>query len=211
MKTIYAVLLLTLCVVAPSFAAEGKISISPYVGSFMLPSNENINSRPILGARAGYTLADNIIIEGDLNFGLGRDRNFKESNSIRYGVDMLYLLPTDTTADWTNSKISVFFAGGIGGNILASPNKETQNYFTLNAGVGVKYLLIDNPSGVSASLRGDIRQILSFEQSTRMNLCYTGGVSFTFGSNIQAVQPLSASAKDEVDNLWAAWYIKDAK
>ena len=170
------------------------ISITPFVGSYMLPSNQNLNSRPILGLRGGYNFNENFTAEAVVSYGLGRDRDARETNSVRYGVDLLYhfLLPEHL------NKFVPFLAIGAGGNYLTTPDTPgtpaigSKNFATVNAGGGLKYFIADD-----IALRGDIRQVTSFENSTRMNVEYSAGVTFNFGGVKKPIPPVPACAEAE--------------
>lgn len=174
------------------------ITVSPFVGSYVLPSNQNLNSRPILGLRAGYNFNENLTAETVVNYGLGRNSNARESNSTRYGVDVLYhfLLPEHM------NKYVPFVAMGGGGNYLTTPDTSgtpsiaSKNYATFNVGGGLKYFMTED-----IALRGDIRQVTSFESSTRMNVEYTAGVTFNFGGVRKPTPPVPACAAAETKTV----------
>jgi len=101
-------------------------------------------------------------------------RNGCDLDVYLYHIDGLYHF-------WPSEKLVPFIAAGAGAIVFDPENESRDKDFMLNYGVGVKYFLAD-----SVALRGDVRHVISFDQ-TQSNLLYTAGLMFSFGGGEKAV------------------------
>jgi outer membrane beta-barrel protein len=193
MKTILknllpAVLLVTLT--TPGFAEnrQGSLNISPFVGGYMLDTDQREESRPIFGLRGGYNFSDNWGIEAMFGYSLTQTRldyGSREVDLYRYGGDILYHFMPDST-------LVPFVAAGFGGTSFTIPNTPSaENHYAglFNYGAGLKYFVAPD-----VALRGDLRHVLLFNDLGTNNLEYSVGLTFQFGGVRKTVSAIKAAA-----------------
>lgn len=186
--THYLVVLLFLFVIVSPAAAEGiradSFSLSGIVGGYTFDGVQHLETRPVVGIRAGYNLTRYWGVEALFDYvptestkaGLG------DANVYRYGGDLLlHLLP--------DNKLVPFIAAGYGGMTI---DRDNQSLFTRGAfeyGPGIKYFLNDN-----LALRGDFRHIIFHDHDTISNYEYTVGLTYQFGGMKPVPAPVVAPA-----------------
>jgi OOP family OmpA-OmpF porin len=175
----------------PAFAAnpDGAYTLSPFVGGHDFDSQQQLETSPIFGARAGYNFTPHWTGEFTLGYTLAESEvvNYPETDAYLYTLDALYHFnPED--------KLVPYVALGIGGMTLRQPapgfpdSEET----LINAGVGLKYFIADR-----VALRGDLRQLVGNDNS---NLVYTMGVTMQVGGAktvAAACVPCAADGNDK--------------
>ena len=174
-RAIIAIGLLPLlfCVSANSMA-ENKaksLTLSPFFGGYLFGNDQDIKSKPAYGLGIGYNLSKKLSIEGAFNY---IDTESKEDNSdidaLLYNINALYHFTP-------YKKLLPYISAGIGAITLNYQDEGDDTDFTINYGAGLKYFLNE-----SIALRGDIKRILSFNESHH-NLLYTIGLTFYFGGD----------------------------
>jgi outer membrane beta-barrel protein len=187
-KILPAILLVTLA--TPGFAEnrQGAVTLSPYIGGYVLDKDQHEESRPVFGLRAGYNFTKNFGAEATFDYSLTETRiiyGSREADRYRYGVDLLYHFMTD-------SKLVPFVVLGGGGtnfNIPNTPSAKSHYAGLVDYGVGVKYSITPD-----IALRGDVRHIVLVHDTGSNNLEYAAGLTFQFGGVRKAVAPLTEVA-----------------
>lgn len=192
-KILPGILLVTLA--TPGFAEnrKGAVTLSPFVGGYVLDKDQREESRPMFGLRAGYNFTKNFGAEAMAGYSLtetGLKYGSKEADMYRYGIDLLYHFMPD-------NNFVPFVALGGGGtnfNIPNTPSAESHYAGLVNYGGGVKYFV--NPD---IALRGDVRHVLLVHDTGKHNLEYAVGLTFNFGGERKAVTAVAvAEAAPEV-------------
>ncbi|MDD5722358.1 MAG: OmpA family protein [Syntrophales bacterium] len=170
----------------------GAASISPMVGGYAFDGEQDLDNGPTYGLGIGYNLDERWGVEAAFNY-IDTDFNTgnRDMNVSLYRLDGLYHFNI-------TDRFVPYLAAGVGG-IGFNPARGDSNYDTMiNYGVGVKYFLTE-----SIALRGDVRHVISFNE-TYNNLLYTMGLSFFFGGEkkvavvLPAPEPAPAPAKEIV-------------
>ena len=180
---------------------EGAFSISPFAGGYTFDGVQHAETAPVYGLRLGYDITKHIGVEYVVDF-LSTDvnrlsvRNSPEGapiighnslsiNALSYRMDVLYnFMPEGRLVPYLAlGGGGITFGHGSGFNAGGSNTDAT-----MNAGGGLKYFLTD-----SLALRGDARQLILFEDNTRLkgNWEYTAGVTFLFGDKKPAPAPVA--------------------
>jgi len=191
-KLLLPALLITIFTATQTFAQvqEGAFTASLFEGGYTFDDKQHLKTEVAHGVRLGYHLTSNWGIEGQLTYvPLKSTRATIQTEGEQYGLsgNLLYhFLPESQVVPY------VVLGGGL---------SERKNYFnsntdaTLDYGAGMHYFISDR-----VSLRGDVRNILSFHSSTRgqgdhwSNYEYTAGLTFQFGGTRPAA-PAPAMAK----------------
>lgn len=163
------VCLLCIAQTAPAEIRPGAVTLSPSVGGYVFEGNQCLEDEVAYGLALGYNFTEHWATE--LGF------NYVETESMRNGCDEdVYLYHIDGLYHFMPSERLVpFIAAGAGAIVFDPENAGSDEDFMLNYGVGVKYFLFEN-----VALRGDVRHVISFDQ-TQSNLLYTAGLMFSFG------------------------------
>lgn len=181
------ILLMTLA--APGLAdnREGAVTLSPFVGGYLLDHEQRYENRPMFGLRAGYNFTRHVTLEGMFGYSLTELKEKYGSREIdiyRYGGDILYHFAPE-------NKFVPFIAVG-GGNvnfhIPDTPSMKNHHSGLVNYGIGFKYFLTDN-----VALRGDARHVYLLNGSEHNNLEYSGGLTFQFGGKKNAAKAEAAA------------------
>lgn len=177
--TLTGLLLVTLT--TPGFAEnrEGAVTVSPFVGGYLLNKNQREESRPMFGLRAGYNFDKHFGVEAMFGYSLTETKRSlgtagsKETDMYRYGIDLLYHFMPDST-------FVPFVAVGGGGTNFKTPGittlEESHKAGLVNYGLGLKYFVAPD-----VALRGDVRHVLIFSDIGHTNLEYSVGLTFQFG------------------------------
>lgn len=188
--TLTGLMLVTLA--TPGFAEnrQGAVTLSPYVGGYMLDKKLPFESRPIFGLRAGYNFTEHLGAEAMIGYSLSETRlnagsaGSKETDLYRYGVDVLYHFMPE------NNFVPFVEVGG-GVTHFEVPNTPSigSPYFVgqVNYGAGVKYFVAPD-----VALRADVRHAILVQDVAKNNLEYAVGLTFNFGGVRKAVAPLAA-------------------
>jgi len=173
------VLLLTMLTVTHAGVTAESFSVSPYLGGYSFLGREHLETRPVVGVRAGYNFTKNFGTEAVFGYirTEGSHVDQGDINVYNYHLDALYhFMP--------GGPLVPYLAAGYGGQARESHFEEV-NRGVFNYGGGVKYFLNDN-----LALRGDLRHlVLKHDDHTFHNLEYTVGVDFLFGG----VKPMAAA------------------
>lgn len=167
--------LLLITLATPGFAEnrQGAVTVSPFVGGYLLDKEQREDNRPIFGLRGGYNFTKNLGAEAMFGYSLTKTKNGdRETDLYRYGVDVLYHFMPD-------SRLVPFVAIGGGGTNFNTPHTASapSHYAGLfNYGGGVKYFVSDN-----VALRGDVRHVVLVHDTGDHNLEYSAGLTFQFG------------------------------
>jgi outer membrane beta-barrel protein len=180
--------LLLITLATPGFAENrsGAVTLSPFVGGYLLDHNQREENRPIFGLRTGYNFTRNLGAEAMFGYSLTETKQefgSRETDLYRYGIDILYHFMPD-------SNFVPFIAVGGGGTNFVTPNtpSEKSHYAGLvNYGVGFKYFVVDN-----VALRGDVRHAVLIQDTGKNNLEYSAGLTFQFGGAKKAVKAVAA-------------------
>jgi outer membrane beta-barrel protein len=185
-------LLVTL--VTPGFAEnlKGAVTVSPFVGGYLLDKHQDEESRPSFGVRGGYNFTRNLSAEAMFGYSLTETRlsrgsaGSKETDLYRYGVDILYHFMPD-------NKIVPFIAIGGGGTNANTPNTPSlkgRSSGLVDYGGGVKYFVAPD-----IALRADVRHAILFHNPINNNLEYGVGLTFQFGGTRKAVAAVAVASE----------------
>lgn len=182
--------LLLVTLATPGFAEnrQGAVTVSPFVGGYVLDHDQSEENRPMFGLRAGYNFTKNWGAEGMFGYSLTEtksDFGSREVDNYRYGLDFLYHFMPD-------SNLVPFLAVGGGMThfqIPTTPSADNHYAGLVNYGAGVKYFVADN-----VALRGDVRHVLLVHDTGHNNLEYSVGLTFQFGGVKKAVAAKAAAA-----------------
>ncbi|MHB9061672.1 MAG: porin family protein [Desulfobacteria bacterium] len=154
----------------------GSWTLTPTVGGYTFEGNQNLETGPLFGLKAGYEWTEQVGVEGFL---MSVPTTLKEPEN--QGVDLFhgrgeilyYLTP--------KSRLVPYLAGGLGLTKTIYPPGYKYRYtrrIAVDAGAGLKY-------GLSPllALRADLRYLLLFGAHGQLenNIEYTAGLVFTFG------------------------------
>lgn len=187
MKKVYRYLIiLGLFLVATATASADYIkpnsfSFSGLIGGYTFAGEQHLETRPVLGLRAGYNFTQHFGFEGLFDYVRTEGTHSNgDADVYRYGGEFLWHFITDTR--WVP-----FLAAGYSAITI---DREDQKSFTkgiFDYGAGVKYFLTDE-----LALRGDVRHLLLQEHETLSNYEYTVGLTYQFGGNKPAPAPMAA-------------------
>ncbi len=188
--TLTGLLLVTLA--TPGFAEnrQGAVTVSPFVGGYLLDKDQREESRPIFGLRAGYNFTKHLGAEAMFGYSLTETRRgygSRETDLYRYGVDVLYHFMPD------KAFVPFVAVGGGGTNFKTpqTPRLKDHSAGLVDYGAGVKYFVSPD-----IALRGDVRHVLLIDDTGHNNLEYSVGLTFQFGG----VRKATAVIAEEVDN-----------
>ena len=187
MKKIIPVAVLMLMLgVAPSGYAQvtsGAYSLSPFYGGYSFEGNEDLETHPAMGFRAGYSFTPNWGLEGYLHAVKTKTDAFPGNPDVDlfgYGLEALYHFMPE-------GRLVPFLAAGIGGaRYDGSGGAGDRNKFTADYGFGLKYFLRDD-----LALRADVRHVIPFNDRYN-NLLYTIGLAFSWGGEKKMVAATKA-------------------
>lgn len=152
----------------------GAVSVSPMVGWYVFDDRQDIDSGPLGGLGLGYNFTR--------NWGAELMMDYIHADEEGHGNDTVhgYLGHLDALYHFMpEGKLVPYVAAGFGAiHLDQNPNgAETQGLF--NYGAGLKYFITN-----SIALRGDVRHIISFDESDN-NLAASLGMTFLFGGHKQ--------------------------
>ena len=189
-KILPGILLVTLA--TPGFAEnrQGAVTLSPYVGGYVLDNEQHEENRPTFGLRAGYNITENFGAEVMFDYSLTETEErygSREADRYRYGLDLLYhFMPKSNLVPFV-----VLGGGGTNFNIPNTPSAKNHYAGLVNYGAGVKYFV--NPD---IALRGDVRHVLLVHDLGDHNLEYAVGLTFNLGGKRKAVAPIAEEPAD---------------
>lgn len=168
----------------------GALTLSPMVGGHLFEGDQNLKQGTSYGLGLGHNIDWNWGVETVVNYIDTKSRAGGNVDAFLYRLDVLYHLFPD-------KKLIPYFAAGVGGITFDPDSGDNDSDFLVNYGGGVKYFLND-----FTFLRGDIRHIISFDD-TYNNLAYTLGLTFLFGGEkLKTVVQNKDSDGDGVYNLY---------
>ena len=170
------VLLLSLTGTVSAEMRAGAVSVSPMIGGYVFEGNQDLDNDLTYGLGIGYNLTERWGIEAAFNYiDTESDIGARDDTDVSLGrLDALYHFNT-------TGRFVPYLAAGVGG-IYFDPDRTSSDEDALvNYGAGVKYFLTEN-----VALRGDVRHVISFDD-THHNLLYTAGLTFFFGGEKKAV------------------------
>ncbi len=179
-----SVLAIFFCCLSLTAAAEhqqGAFTISPMFGGHTFEGNLSLDTSDFWGVGLGYNLTENWAIEGvytrtDAD---ADDASTSDTKVETYRLDALYHFTPE-------KKLVPYVALGLGA-IYSSPDSNAdRDHFLLNYGAGIKYFILDN----LIALRADVRHLVDFPEPDH-SLQYSAGLTFQFGNNNPAPQPIA--------------------
>ena len=182
--------LLLVSLATPGFAEnrKGAVTLSPFVGGYVLDSDQREESDPMFGLRAGYNFTKNFGAEAMFGYSLTETRpryGSRETDLYRYGVDLLWhFMPDNNFVPFI-----VLGGGGTNFNIPNTPSAESHYAGTVSYGGGVKYFV--NPD---IALRGDVRHAILVHDTGDNNFEYSVGLTFNFGGERKAVAAITETS-----------------
>jgi outer membrane beta-barrel protein len=188
-KLLPAILLVTLA--TPGFAEnrQGAVTVSPFVGGYVLDKHQHEESRPEFGLRAGYNFTENFGAEAMFGYSLTETRipyGSKEADRYRYGVDLLYhFMPQNNFVPFV-----ALGGGGTNFNIPNTPSEKSHYAGLVDYGGGVKYFV--NPD---LALRADVRHAILVHDTGNNNFEYSVGLTFNFGGVRKAVKAIAETSE----------------
>jgi outer membrane beta-barrel protein len=184
------ILLMTLTTPGLAENRQGAVTITPFIGGYVLDKDQREESRPIMGVRGGYNFTENLGVEAMAGYSLTETKQSsgsRETDNYRYGVDILYHFMPRTN-------LVPFVAIGGGGTNFDTANSPSlgSHYAGLIAyGGGVKYFVAPD-----VALRGDLRHVLLVADTGHNNLEYSVGITFQFGGTRPAPAAITAAAEE---------------
>ena len=173
-----AVLALGVAGTGTAAVRPGTFSLTPTIGGYTFEGNQNLDSAPLFGVRAGYDFTKNWGLEGLFHYvpteldGSGAD---VDASTLRAEI-LYHLLP--------DARLVPFVAAGIGGQRLSGEGGyDSKTRAEVDYGLGVKYFLTE-----ALALRADLRHVVTFDRRFN-NLEYTLGLGFLFGGAAPAAPP----------------------
>lgn len=174
--------LLLVTLATPGFAEnrDGALTLSPFVGGYLLDHKQHEENRPIFGLRAGYNITEHWGAEAMAAYSLTETKQkytTRETDLYRYGGEVLYHFQPD-------HRLVPFIAVGGGGTNFHTPHTPSaKNHHAglFDYGVGLKYFV-----GKNVALRGDLRHVILFDDIGDNNLEYSVGLTFLFGGEKKA-------------------------
>jgi outer membrane beta-barrel protein len=183
--TLTGLLLVTFA--TPGFAEnrKGAVTLTPFVGGYVLDGDQREESRPEFGLRAGYNFTKSFGAEAMFGYSLTETKQkygSREADMYRYGVDLLWhFMPDNNFVPFI-----VLGGGGTNFNIPNTPSAESHYAGTVSYGGGVKYFV--NPD---IALRGDVRHAILVHDTGDNNFEYSFGVTFNLGGERKAVAAIT--------------------
>ena len=194
--------LLLVTLATPGFAEnrQGAVTLSPFVGGYVLDHDQQEKNGAIAGLRGGYNFTKNLGAEAMFGYSLTETKQAygsRDTDMYRYGVDIQYHFMPD-------SNVVPFIAVGGGGTSFYTPNgiNAKSHYAGLvNYGVGLKYFIAPD-----VALRGDVRHVLLVQDTGSNNLEYSVGLTFQFGERAKpapapVVKPLDSDGDGVPDSI----------
>lgn len=167
---------------------QGAVTVSPFVGGYVLDKDQHEESRPMFGLRAGYNFTENFGAEAMFGYSLTETKQrygSRETDLYRYGVDLLYhFMPQNNLVPFV-----VLGGGGTNFNTPNTPSAKSHYAGLVNYGAGVKYFVAPD-----VALRGDVRHAVLVHDTGNNNLEYSVGLTFQFGGVRKTVKAISEPA-----------------
>ena len=187
MRTIYRTTLIAVAIVfllplsARSEIKAGSFEVSPFGGYNFFESRQNLEDRPVFGARLGYNFTENFGIEAvgeyirtgvdDKAETWRKEGQFTspidDVDITSYHLDLLYHFMPE-------KKFNPFIAAGYG-FANYSPEINSRDMAIINFGLGAKYWLTDN-----IAFRFNLRDNMVYDETIH-NVEATVGIVFAFG------------------------------
>ena len=174
-------LLLAMLTGADAGVTAESFSVSPYVGGYSFFGREHLDTRPVVGVRAGYNFTSHFGVEAASDYIRTEERHEGgDVNVFNFNLDMLYHFMPE-------GPLVPYVALGYGWQHRNYPGDFETNPSAFNYGAGLKYFLTEG-----MALRGDLRHlIMKHDDHTFHNLEYTVGLDFLFGQT----KPAAAAAQ----------------
>lgn len=174
---------------------EKSFSLSPMIGGYTFDGGQNLETSPVYGIRAGYSLTRYWGLEAVFDY-VNTDVKHSDGSVdfYRYGLDVLWHFTPER-------KLVPYLAAGLGGMQLNGPkglDNADGSFAAVNVGAGIKYFLTD-----SLALRADVRDIMKFND-IQNNLEYTVGLVFYFGGEKPTVAQAQPPEKEKAPVTEAA-------
>lgn len=167
-----------LCGTAMAENRAGAFTVSPHAGWYGFDDRQDIDCGPMFGLGLGYNFTK--------NWGAELMMDYIHADESGHGNDTVHGFLSHVGALYhfmPDEKLVPYVAAGFGAIYLDdNPNgANTQGLF--NWGAGLKYFITE-----SIALRGDVRHIVSFDESDN-NIAASVGVTFLFGGKKKAAVP----------------------
>lgn len=155
---------------------SGEFTISPMIGGHIFEGNqdpfgfdEELDNGVTVSLGLGYQISKALGLELVINAtDTEADPGDVDINVYPVRLDLFYNLVQE-------GAFVPYIAAGMGSITFSADNVDNDTDFMVNYGLGVKYYMAD-----SIALRGDVRHLISFDE-TQSNLIYTVGLVFGFG------------------------------
>lgn len=164
----------------------GAVGVSPMIGGYLFDGNQDLDNDFAYGLGIGYNLTERWGLEAAFNYiDTESDVGARNDTDVSLGrLDVLYHFnPT--------GPLVPYLAAGVGGIYFDPDGASSDEDLLVNYGAGVRYFLTEN-----VALRGDVRHVISFDD-THHNLLYTAGLTFFFGGEKKAVAAPPPAPKPE--------------
>lgn len=166
--------------VAGAADLAGRVEVSPFVGGYIFDPETDLENDPVLGARVGVWLSENLsaeLVGSAVSTELeGTDR---DARMTQIHLDALYHFAQ-------GSKFRPFLAAGFGAaDFRRQGVDQNDKDFLVNYGLGAKYFVNE-----WLAVRFDLRQPVTFDD-TRFDWMYSFGLSFV---PTAPVVPVAAAA-----------------
>jgi OOP family OmpA-OmpF porin len=180
---IAATAVITLCASLAGAANKAEtFSISPVIGGYTFDGVQDLDTRLLLGLRAGYNFTKAVGVEWAFDYAT---KDFHSNDRMLNGrLEALYHLFPD-------NRLVPYLAVGYGATHLKTPMQNQQNSGAFDYGLGVKYFLTDD-----VALRGDIRQFIIDRGPTLYNYEYTVGLYFPLEGAKPGPKPVAPPASE---------------
>ncbi|MEN6620014.1 MAG: outer membrane beta-barrel protein [Smithella sp.] len=160
-KTIYCicffVFLFVFCNFASAQVKPGTFYVGPSLGGYVFDSEQRLDNMPIYGVRFGYYITKYFGVEASGGYVYTNyDVNNDTSHVFSTHVDAVFNILPD-------SRLVPLIFGGFGSQYIDYPqNKDNQNAYTADWGLGLKYYIND-----WIALQADVRQVYVFDDSKK--------------------------------------------
>ncbi|MGC9323654.1 MAG: outer membrane beta-barrel domain-containing protein [Desulfomonilia bacterium] len=197
-----AVIMVLLCLSGQALAEnrDGAVGVTILGGWYAFDSDQDdFDNGWTYGAALGYNLDEhwgleamfnyvNSDDEGDFNLSTATFEPYEETSAMLYHLDGLYHFFPD-------KKLVPYLAAGLGAITFDSDREgfDTDTDFMVNYGGGLKYFITE-----SLALRGDIRHVISFDE-TDHNMMYNLGLMLALGGEKKTMDSDGDGVTNDLD------------
>jgi OOP family OmpA-OmpF porin len=168
---------------------EGGYSLSPLVGGYVFGDNQQFNTSPVVGLRAGYSITREIGVEALYDYVFPTDSKYwsiKDISMHRFGAQGLYHFLPD-------NQLVPYLAAGVSGIKFSGSSINPQTHFSFDYGAGAKYYVTDD-----IAVRADLRHVMyGYNNSSYNNVEFMLGATFQFGGVAPAAKPVEHAVEQQ--------------